>query len=142
MDLRPEPVPAQGMPKQEFQATTDKFVPEQDDTCQTDTITTALEGKAWDSTYPLYRGVQMQDDVMRRTTSSNISIGRKESGLLEEEASPQQSKPFKAVLEEPKQGEQVLTGAPEVQQMTGRIPGSSGVNPLIRKRPTSAPEFS
>jgi hypothetical protein len=143
MNLRPaEPVPAQGMPKQEFQATTDKFVPEQDDTRQTDTITTALEGKALGSTYPLYRGVQMQDDVMRRTTSSNTSIGPKESGLLEEEASPQQNKPFKAVLEQPKQGEQVLTSAPEVQQMTGGVPGSSGVNPSIRKRPTSAPESS
>ena len=142
MNLRLESVPAQVMPKQEFQLTTGKLVPEQDDTRQTDTITTALEGKASGSTSPLHRGAQTQDDVMRRTTSSNISIGPKESGLLEEEASTQHNEPLKAVLEQPKQGEQVLTGAPEVQQMTVEIPGSSGVNPSIRKRPTSAPESS
>ena len=148
MDVRPESVPAQVMPKQEFQPTIGKLVLEQDDTRQTDTITAALQGKASPSASPLQRGGQTQDDVMRRTTSSNISIGPKESGFLEEKASPEQSD--KAVLEQPQQGEQVLTGAPEVQQMTGGVPGissgnpstGSGVSSSVRKRAMPAPEAS
>ena len=148
MNLKPESVPAQVMQKQEFQVTSDKRLPEQDDTRQADAITTALEGKASASTSPLQRGGQTQDDAMRRTTSSNISIGPKESSLLEEEASLQQNESLKAVLEQPQTGEQALTGAPEVQQMTGGVSGSSGFNPQgslgasssIRKRPALAVE--
>ena len=101
-----------------------------DDMRKGSTIGTALE--AGDSgsgvvTPNVLEGSQTEDDV-RRTTSSAVSIGPRESvtgPTLEEELLSQQSRQLGVVLEQ-----EATTGAPEVQEM-GR---GMGTNPVFSGR--------
>ena len=105
-----------------------------DDTRDESTIGTILETEASGSRVSpndVSGGPQTQEDA-RRTTSSAVSIGPRNSeveSFLEEELSPQQSKPLRVVLEGPQKEQEVLTGAPKIQEMGGGIAGRSPVQP-------------